>query len=283
MTYETIFKKSKGFTIPGRYHMVKLTPEFAGKLLKHNNRNRPIRQSRIAKLSTAMRLGKWKYNGDAVRIDKNGNLLDFQHRLLAILKSDTPIIADIVTGLDIDVFETIDIPQVRTGGDVFSMYNIKNANTVAAGVKLVLNIEDGNIGLRASYDNQAMSDFAKKRGPNEMRKLEKYAALGQKYRKYLGSNVSPGHYCGLLYIMAKDDEEKPLAFFDELCNMLEKGHTKNTPVRTLWEKLYWNPSAAKSIPREKRIVFIIKAYLAWLENKPLKVLRWSESEGIPKI
>lgn len=36
MTYETIFKKSKGFTIPGRYHMVKLTPEFAGKLLKHH-------------------------------------------------------------------------------------------------------------------------------------------------------------------------------------------------------------------------------------------------------
>src|SRR5262245_5529773 len=89
---------------------VSVTPELAGELLKHNQRNREVSEvkANIAKLTRAMRAGFW--NPDPIgRIafyaDSDGVLADGQCRLHAVLDSGLTIVVDIdlvqtVLGMD---------------------------------------------------------------------------------------------------------------------------------------------------------------------------------------
>ncbi|MCF6441058.1 hypothetical protein L1077_16600 [Pseudoalteromonas luteoviolacea] len=92
---------------------VKISPALASQLLEINIDNIPPVTSKIVLYADAMRNGRWKYNGDSIRISSDGRLLDGQNRLLACVESGATIESNIVAGLEDDVFNTIDQGRVR--------------------------------------------------------------------------------------------------------------------------------------------------------------------------
>ena len=283
ITFESIFKETEGFTLSKLYHKVLITVDIASKMLKYNNRNRALKNQKIKEYSVLMQNGKWLHNGDSIRFDKNGNISDGQNRLYAVVKSSTPIISNVETGIDVEAFDTIDIGKRRTGADTVYMYGIRSSNIVAAAIKLIMNIEDGNIGLRVSYSNSQISDFILAKGEEEMEKLVHFSSLGKKYSKSLAGGVSAGTYCALLYLMnAKNPKAND--FFEQLYNLTTIGIGKGNPIRTLYDKLFTRSSESRTMRNEYKTVFIIKAYNAWVKDKKLQVLLWNpQKEGIPKI
>ena len=109
-------------------------PDYANNiLLEKNINNRNMSLSRVNQLANDMSNGNFKDNGDVFRFDINGNLLDGQHRLAAIVKSGVTLKnAIFITGLDPDVMDTIDRGKKRTTGDIASILGYKNSNNVAA-------------------------------------------------------------------------------------------------------------------------------------------------------
>lgn len=71
-----------------------------------------------------MREGLWHFNAETIKFDVNGNLLDGQHRLMAIVKSGCAISCLVVRNLPSEVFSTIDRGTIRSYGDVFSIKKI---------------------------------------------------------------------------------------------------------------------------------------------------------------
>src|ERR1044072_4271424 len=65
---------------------ISITPLEAVYIVKSRNpHNRPIREAHLEKLARDMRTpGAWLFNGDTLRFDRDGNLLDGQHRMLAM-------------------------------------------------------------------------------------------------------------------------------------------------------------------------------------------------------
>ena len=53
-----------------------LTPSRASELLEHNKINRPIIDSHVARLDRQIVLGKWRFNGDTIKISDDGDVLD---------------------------------------------------------------------------------------------------------------------------------------------------------------------------------------------------------------
>ena len=66
----------------------KITPAIAKSMLTKNTCNfRRPDQARVTRYSDEQSRGKWKLTGDAIVFANTGELLNGQHRLLAVIKS----------------------------------------------------------------------------------------------------------------------------------------------------------------------------------------------------
>lgn len=113
-------------------HKVTVTPQMASTLLENNKRNRTLKRQHVAFLCEEIRNGRWKFNGDAIRVATDGSLIDGQHRLEAVVQTGIPIETLMVSGLDPDVFDTIDGGARRSNGDTLSVAGEKSGRNLAA-------------------------------------------------------------------------------------------------------------------------------------------------------
>src|ERR1700689_2182609 len=99
-----------------------LTPELAAQLLDHNNLNRPLNDQHVKRIANQILAGKWKFNGDTIKLSVKKDVLDGQHRLWAVMESKVPIETIIVEGIEAEAFATIDtLRKPRSGADVLAL------------------------------------------------------------------------------------------------------------------------------------------------------------------
>lgn len=98
-----------------------ITPDIANQLLIQNTGNRTVRTTVVARYSDDMKNGNWGLSHQGIAIDINGNLIDGQHRLLAIVKSGETIPMLVTTGLQPEIFEVIDKLCARSDADSLRM------------------------------------------------------------------------------------------------------------------------------------------------------------------
>ena len=77
-----------------------ITPEMAEQYLGFNHQHREIKSSKVDKLASAMIEGDWQLNGKTIVFDKDGKLLNGQHRLTAVVLSGQPLTTLVVRGID---------------------------------------------------------------------------------------------------------------------------------------------------------------------------------------
>ena len=109
-----------------------ITPELASELLAQNTRNRPVRWKHVNALAADIREGRWRLNGEAIKIGSNGVILDGQHRLHAIAASGTGVRSYLIENLDPDVFDTIDQGIRRSPADALTVDGESNAPHLSA-------------------------------------------------------------------------------------------------------------------------------------------------------
>src|SRR5258708_6776935 len=72
--------------------IILLTPELAEKFLENNHpKNRKIRSAHVARLAKQMTEGKFRTTHQGIATDKDGFLIDGQHRCHAVVKSGVTI------------------------------------------------------------------------------------------------------------------------------------------------------------------------------------------------
>ena len=69
---------------------LRITPEMAADMLSRNQNNRSIRTKVVESYARDMQNGAWEETAQAITFDVDGNLLDGQHRLNAIIKAGVP-------------------------------------------------------------------------------------------------------------------------------------------------------------------------------------------------
>lgn len=116
---------------------VRITPEVASRLLIRNSNNRSISQRKILEYADHMKNGRWKLNGETIKITEDGNILDGQHRLEACVKANITFNTYIVKVKDATSFDTIDIGKKRTGSDTLSVIGEKHTVILAAVLNMV--------------------------------------------------------------------------------------------------------------------------------------------------
>ncbi|MEM6734495.1 MAG: hypothetical protein AAF620_00355 [Bacteroidota bacterium] len=120
---------------------VDVTPEMAAELLKTNNEgNRKITKAASKFITEQMKEGAWKITGETIQISDQGRLIDGQHRLFGVIRSNTTQKFLIVKGVPDANQTVIDTGKSRTAGDVLYMHGIPNHTIAAAIIKKYLRL-----------------------------------------------------------------------------------------------------------------------------------------------
>lgn len=119
---------------------VTITPVMATELLEHNSSNRPISDPHVHRIAAQIMAGKWRFNGDTIKVAEDEEVIDGQHRLWAVIEAKTSIDTVIVRGVEREAFATIDtIRRPRSGGDtLFLSGATRHAKTMASTLSWLL-------------------------------------------------------------------------------------------------------------------------------------------------
>jgi hypothetical protein len=95
-----------------------VTPELANELLKLNmENNRNVGLSLVTKYAREMSEGQWILS-DPIKFSSEGELIDGQHRLNAVVKSGTSQLFVFILGYPKDSAEVLDQGKIRTAKDI---------------------------------------------------------------------------------------------------------------------------------------------------------------------
>jgi len=117
---------------------IEITPDDAREMLEANIDNRKVSRAHVATLSRDIANDRWQFNGDPIRFDADGVLLDGQHRLMAVIEANKPIQSLVIRGLPNASKVTIDTGARRTVGDFFQFRGIADANSVASACRYAM-------------------------------------------------------------------------------------------------------------------------------------------------
>lgn len=225
-----------------------ITPKKAKDMLKMNEGNRPLNAAHVDFLAGEIKAGNWKVNGESIKVGKT-KLIDGQHRLSAIIQAGKSIKTLVSTGIDEDVFDTVDTGRNRGHGDILALVGERYVNNLAALLAL----------LHRYYDN----DFVrtKKISNTEMELLlQKYpdaresVALKHRATGLLSPRII--HFCH--YVFSKKDKDMADKFISQLCTGVDL--SARSPVYAFRNKVL---SAKLSGTKFESDVLIIMLFKAW--------------------
>lgn len=98
-----------------------VTPAQALKWLEGNTHNRALRDRTVQRYARDMKAGQWRLTHQGIAFGPDGTLLDGQHRLWAVVESDTAIKVMVARGVPADVQSVIDDNLPRSATDAIKL------------------------------------------------------------------------------------------------------------------------------------------------------------------
>lgn len=262
------------------YTIETLTPAKAKEYLDGQAANRGISSSRVSMYARDIENGDWYFNGAPIRFNKQGRLIDGQHRCKAVIKANKSIQIMVIRGIDQEAQTTMDTGRSRGISDVLALRGVKNASIVAAFAKryntllhkgLERTLQEGG-GASITSVSELLALF----NDNEAL-ITECAKAGSKYSKKLPVNLSRA-VVGVLYFSfcCMADEPSVDYFFNRLSSGVDL--SVDDPIYVLREKLQKLLKMSKTGSLRGQLTYAsaitILAWNAYAAGKRIRTLNW---------
>jgi hypothetical protein len=261
---------------------VRMTPSVARKLLSNTQQNRSVKKKNISKLVDNINRGLWdSENGQTIKIDQSGKLIDGQHRLYAIVESKKTVDAYVAFNCSSKAMNNVDTGANRTLNDILKLNGLKYYTLVGGIIQSESVIKRGISTSLASKHTEINSyqhilNIAEENKEYLNFVCSKAAALTKKYPLF-----KVGFYTKYFNILFKIDKTICNTFLDEL----SAPSTNIVPIQVLKKVLLedLSKSVKKMTSSEKEALFI-KTWNNYVEGVDNKILKWSPTqESFPKL
>lgn len=247
--------------------IVRITPAMALALLEGNTTNRKLRPGKVALYADFMRQGKFMLNGEAICIANNGDLLNGQHRLAAIVDSAVPTETVVVFGLDPSVMDTYDTGTKRSYSDNLHIHGLNNTHQLAAAISWCQRYEGGTSlsTNNKSSGNVLYSDLNAWLDANpEIIEVVNWVKAS---RFPVRRGITATMLAGLIF-EAKGLEDKAKEFITLYVTRV--GLTERHPVITLMNWIDARQGVHKKVEPVAYNVALVKAFNAFAQDKTLQ-------------
>lgn len=251
-----------------------ITPKKAAEGLEHNDANRPMRASRVSRLAEAINRSEWMLNGESIKFNCNGRLIDGQHRLAAVVESGKSIQSYVVRGLPEQAFDTLDQGAVRTIADVLARNGELYYKQLASAIRWI-----GILHHKMNWKSVGYTPDQAKAMLGKHQKVRDSVArfTGDAQKSML---IPPGLTAACHYLFAKKDQTLADLFIGGL--LTGEGLKRSDPVYLLRERLIRNNSEQAKLDKAAIAALTIKAWNATRAGIPMRTLKWVE-ESLPEV
>lgn len=258
---------------------VKITPHQAEEWIKTvPHYQRKIDERQVKKLEIAIRRGEWRENGATIVFNRKGELIDGQHRCMAIIRAGIAVYSLVVTNVSEgeETFNTIGDEKARRLTDFI---HTKNVNNVASVVRYAWAVQ--NRDWPALQITAPIPDMLK---------------IAKEHGEYIEGLINPvstaGRICGQLSLCAFlvfyhtkihpiDNPERISEFFARVGDGVGLAH--NDPAYQL-RKRFLELRGTESIPHRVGRALVIKAFNYYIDGVKIEKLAFSpDREPFPPL
>jgi hypothetical protein len=263
-----------------KFRPATVTVDMLVKLLRNTevNHNRTVSLRHVNTLARDMSSGKWKFTGEPIQVDTDGYVRNGQHRLLAVVASGVTLEFVVIRNVSPESQLVMDIGRTRTARDQATMSNVRNASTVTAAAKLLLNWRDGRI-MSSIYQPsiaEVLDIIAEFHDD-----FQDAANITMRVRSHLrrapGSVIAAVHIeAGLIDPNARDE------FFESLITGVNLN--EDDPIYALRGTIMRYDGARHR--QAAQLYQVIRTWNAWRKNETLRYLRVPKtltSESFPNL
>lgn len=263
--------------------VVKITPEVATKMLANNIKNRNVSRRSVERLVYTLKSGQWRLNGETVKVSDIGRLIDGQHRLTAVQQSGVTCDMLVVTGIQEDSVDTIDVGRKRTFSDWLSLQGEENTTILSASLyklslyKYYYSKNQFVKCRRGGLKHQTYGDLERLLKNNSGMKHSCAVANRLEAKKMFDTSVIATTH----YLFSLSDSEKADDFFRRLSTGADL--REGSPILTLR-----NAAIRWKLDNHKPEVYEVMAHLvrgwnAFITKKTISHLRFNPEENFPEI
>ncbi len=257
---------------------VLVTPELAEEYLEANTDNRRLVAERVLRFGEDMEAERWRdYHPHGISFDREGRLVDGQHRLAAILLSGKSVVMRVTRGLDPEMQSVFDLGAPRMTGDVLRRGGILNSTHAGTIISMLY-----------LYDNYPDVIWHNPRYPSKTYQLE-YAkehdaaiqtAIHAAQSVFRSTRIPRSVY-GVLYLLV--DRYGMTDSWDDWHSAvlsgagLQKGDARLT-LRNYFAHEERMRDQGGIWSRQRRLALVLKAYRYYREEKPVHLLRFNKAD-----
>lgn len=201
---------------------IMVTPEMAALWLestKFNNRN--ISDRLVEKIARDIKQGKWIVDGNPLKFDKDGHLIDGQHRCWGIIRSNMNVSTFVVHGIDSAAINIIDTGKSRSNSDILHFNGHVNTASLANACRISIGYKKNNGNLYewaggSSKLHCSSSEIVREAEDNKRLTNSLQDVISMKFvKKFMGTGTAA--FCHSIF----STKDKLAA--DEFFYLLEKG------------------------------------------------------------
>jgi hypothetical protein len=240
-----------------------ITPDMAARYLATSAGNRGIRDRLVESISRDMIDGKWDENGETIKFDKNGRLIDGHHRLNGCVKAGVPFTTLVTRGASAG---NIDIGAKRTLADRFAFEGMPNYRVLASAARVLAAFLAEKPYERFEPSQEEMSKVVRD-NPD----MQKY--VSRVFGLYNQLHLPTGDVAAIWYLMAKKDSILADMFFEQLFS--GEDLCSGDPILLLRNRLISNATSAAKLNKRHLMALLIKTWNHTRQgNNKLKQLKW---------
>lgn len=245
--------------------IVTLTPEKARNWLTRNLHNRRPAPGVVERYRNDMIEGRWLFAADPIRFDQLGNLIDGQHRLMALAGCPDHISLQflVVTKLDNATQMVMDQGRIRVSADHLTLAGFKDAAAAGAGIKLYLTLATGML----FRDSKAAAAVVTKARIIEWAGENAELLSSAIDVPFLRANDAPPSvaYCASIMLVESLGYDLARDFF----TLLHEGAGAGHPINALDKRLQTTRRNKQKVTQRDMLAWFITAANAWLEGREL--------------
>lgn len=245
--------------------------------------NRRVNAKQVARIARDIQAGHWVFDGSPIRFDTEGNVIDGQHRLLAVCQGGQTVEILVVRGLDIAAKNTIDTGRLRTPADVLHFNGLKNTTVLASVGKYSVGykMSDGDM-MKWANDTKATrssnQEILEEVVSNPALDSAIRAVLPLKFvKRFLSAPVA-----AFAYYLLQESHTGKERLVDKFFLALENGEDLSLASPILYlrnmvigndTRLHYYLKGGNAIAMY-RLAMVIHTWNAWRSDEPLMTLRF---------